>query len=503
MEGSASEQDDAPVRPGDVLAGKYRVERVLGIGGMGVVVAAHHLQLDERVALKFLLPAALNNAEAVERFRREARAAVRIKSEHVARISDVGELENGAPFMVMEYLEGTDLSGWVHDRGALPIEQAVEFVLQACEAIADAHAIGIVHRDLKPANLFCIRRTDGLLSIKVLDFGISKLTGLGSSAPSMGMTKTAAIMGSPLYMSPEQLQSPKTVDGRTDIWSLGVVLFELVTARTPFEGETLPELVLNIATKPAPSVRSLRPDLPDPLALVLARSLEKDRDRRFQNVAELAAALAPFAPGARHSVERISRVIHGVGAVASVLPAPSQPGAEASTSLGTVGGWGQTAPGPGASRRAALIGVGAAVALMAIGGLFVRFKLWGQPPGITSVESPGSVSAVSSSAPVDPPALLAPAPPPAPVPSASPPAVPVESLPTAAGGASPLPPPTGATRTPEASVSSVSVAPRSQKGVGTAAARAPAPPAPPVVPSCDPPYYYNARHDRVFKPECP
>ena len=154
------------VREGDILSGKYRVERVLGRGGMGVVVAAHHIQLDERVALKFLLPEALGNAEAVARFAREARNAVKIKSEHVARVIDVGTLPNGAPYMVMEYLDGGDLAAWVKQRGALPVEQAIEFVLQACVAVAEAHALGIVHRDLKPANLFCIRRADGQLSSK-------------------------------------------------------------------------------------------------------------------------------------------------------------------------------------------------------------------------------------------------------------------------------------------------------------------------------------------------
>src|SRR5580658_3035975 len=160
----------AGVVEGDVLEGKYRIERVLGVGGMGVVVAAHHIQLDEKVALKFLLPSALGNPDAVARFAREARAVVKIKSEHVARVSDVGALQDGAPYMVMEYLEGGDLEAWLQERGPLPIEQTVEFVLQACEAIAEAHALGIVHRDLKPANLFCIRRADGLLSIKVLAF---------------------------------------------------------------------------------------------------------------------------------------------------------------------------------------------------------------------------------------------------------------------------------------------------------------------------------------------
>src|SRR5580704_996551 len=211
------------VRVGEVLAGKYRVEGILGAGGMGVVVAAHHLQLDERVALKFLLPEALANAEAVARFDREARAAVKIKSEHVARVIDVGKLENGSPYMGMEYLDGSDLSAWLQKRGSPPIPQVVDFVLQACEAIAEAHSLGIVHRDLKPANLFCIRRPDGGLCIKVLDFGISKMSMLGD----LHMTGTTAVFGSPAYMSPEQMHASKDVDGRTDVWSLGVILYEL------------------------------------------------------------------------------------------------------------------------------------------------------------------------------------------------------------------------------------------------------------------------------------
>ena len=158
------------VHEGDVLAGKFRIERVLGQGAMGVVVAATHIQLDERVALKFLLPEALANADAVARFAREARAAVKIKSEHVVRVSDVGTLESGSPYMVMEYLQGQDLSDWMRDRGTLSVPEAVEFLLQACEALAEAHAIGIVHRDLKPANLFVTMRRDGTPCIKVLDF---------------------------------------------------------------------------------------------------------------------------------------------------------------------------------------------------------------------------------------------------------------------------------------------------------------------------------------------
>src|SRR5580658_3121679 len=189
-------QETAGIREGAILAGKYRVEKVLGVGGMGVVVAAQHVQLDEKVAIKFLLPTMLRNENVVGRFSREARAAVKIKSEHVARVSDVGTLENGAPYMIMEYLEGEDLAAWIQRWGPLPVEQAVDFVLQACVGVASAHGIGIIHRDLKPANLFCLRGNDGQFVIKVLDFGISKVTNPSGPETGGSMTHTAAVMGS-------------------------------------------------------------------------------------------------------------------------------------------------------------------------------------------------------------------------------------------------------------------------------------------------------------------
>src|SRR6478735_12111108 len=194
-----SRQDQfSGAREGDVLAGKYRVDKVLGVGGMGVVVAAHHIHLDDRVAIKFLLPETLGNSDAVMRFAREARAAVKIKSEHVARVTDVGTMENGAPYMVMEYLEGADLSSWIRERRQLPFEQAIDFILQACEALAEAHALGIVHRDLKPANLFIARRADGTALVKVIDFGISSGVEIviDESGPDRPAVKVE-IMGSP------------------------------------------------------------------------------------------------------------------------------------------------------------------------------------------------------------------------------------------------------------------------------------------------------------------
>jgi eukaryotic-like serine/threonine-protein kinase len=295
----------SPVAPGEVLDGKYRVDKVLGVGGMGIVVAATHVGLDRRVAIKFLLPEALQHPEVVARFDREARAAATVKGRHVVHIIDVGKLPDGRAFMVMEYLEGEDLDQALERRGALPVPDAVGYILHACEALAEAHAAGIVHRDLKPANLFLAKQPDRRSIIKVLDFGISKVKDTGGA-----LTKTATAMGTPFYMSPEQLMNAKDVDARADIWSLGVILFELISNKRPFEGESMPEIVAKILQNERPLLRTLQPDLPPMLEDVIARCLRSDRSSRFDSVATLAHALGPFAGQAfGDSVERISRVL--------------------------------------------------------------------------------------------------------------------------------------------------------------------------------------------------
>src|SRR5262252_3026773 len=250
------------VREGEVLVGKYRVDRILGRGGMGLVVAALHLQLEQAVALKLLLPGASSVPEAVGRFLREARAAARIQSEHVVRVTDVGTLDSGEPFMVMELLRGMDLSQVVHATGPLAVTTAVDYLLQACEGVAEAHKLGIVHRDLKPSNLFLAQRSDGSPLVKVLDFGISKAA---TAAGSVALTATAAFMGSPLYMSPEQVRSARDVDARTDIWSLGVVLHELLTGVPVYRAETASAVMAMIAADPPVPVRAVRPDVPAPI----------------------------------------------------------------------------------------------------------------------------------------------------------------------------------------------------------------------------------------------
>ncbi len=302
-----------PYPPGTVLAGKYRVDRLLGEGGMGWVVVATHLQLEQRVALKFMRTShATASPDAVARFLREARAAARIQSDYVARVSDVGTLENGAPYLVMEYLEGRDLDSLLQSSGTLPVVEAIDYAMQACEGLGEVHSAGIVHRDLKPANLFLARRSDGSVRVKLLDFGISKVSALPGGASDGGMTSTQALMGSPLYMAPEQMRSSKAVDGRADIWSLGVILYEMLGGRSPFNGDTLPMVCARIMAEAPDPLRELRREVPSGLEGVVMRCLEKEASRRYQDVAALAQALAPYGQAdARTVADRIGRVMRG------------------------------------------------------------------------------------------------------------------------------------------------------------------------------------------------
>ena len=291
---------------GQILAGKYLVEEVLGVGGMGVVVAAKHIQLDQKVAIKYLLPAALLNQEVVERFAREARAAAKIRGEHVARVIDVGQFDDGAPYMIMEHLEGHDLSKHLELHGPLPIEDAIRYLLETCEALAEAHGAKIVHRDLKPSNMFLATQPDRSTIIKVLDFGISK-TG---DAPAAALTKTSALMGTCFYMSPEQLTNPKGVDHRSDIWSLGVILYELLAGRQPFLGESVPEIIGGILSNQPDGIRTLRSEVPFGLEVVIGKCMQNKAGDRYQSVAQLAAALGPFAHARdRQSIEITARVL--------------------------------------------------------------------------------------------------------------------------------------------------------------------------------------------------
>lgn len=297
-------------RIGEHIAGKYQIDRILATGGMGVVVSAKHVDLNQRVAIKFLLPEMLDREELVARFLREAKAMVGLHGEHAVKVYDVGTLDTGSPYMVMELLRGNDLDEELEVRGPLEVDEGIHYFLQACEAIAEAHRIGIVHRDIKPSNLFLARRPDGSRIVKVLDFGISKL--LADEAQrehDNKLTTTTAMLGSPQYMSPEQVRSAKDVDGRSDIWSLGCVLYEMLANVPPFAAQTVSAVSAMIVADEPPSLQLLRGDVPPGLNDVVMRCLAKDRVKRFQTVAGLAEALSPFAASRSHNaIERVVRI---------------------------------------------------------------------------------------------------------------------------------------------------------------------------------------------------
>lgn len=338
----------SPVPLGEVFAGKYRVDRILGEGGMGIVVAAHHLELDQPVAIKFLLDDLATNEEGAERFRREARAAAKIQSDNVVRVLDVGILDGGERYMVMEYMEGRDLAEEIAEKGTLPVGIATGIILEAIDAVGHAHSVGIVHRDLKPANLYLAERPDGSRRVKVLDFGISKSIG-STTTEELSLTKTSAWIGSPLYMAPEQMQSARDVDHRADIWSLGAILYEMIAGRPPYEADSLPQLCnLLITTDPDP-IQSLVPALPDGLATAIMSCLVRDRDKRTRSTRELARALVSYATSITGSALRQSLLDQ-----ADFQPSLPVPEVRSLSAAGSGPGFGQAGAGPAEEQQAVL-----------------------------------------------------------------------------------------------------------------------------------------------------
>jgi serine/threonine-protein kinase len=364
---------------GSIIAGRYRIERVVGVGGMGFVYAARHVQLDELVAVKMLHPKVAVDEQSVERFLREARACVRIKNEHVVKVIDVFTGEAGQPpYMLMEFLVGEDLGQVVHGKGPLPVDVAVDYILQASECIAEAHNYGIVHRDIKPSNILLTQSSDGMPLVKVLDFGISKALVPEAEAKNHNLTETTAVFGSPTYMSPEQVRSAKHVDPRADVWSLGVVLFELLTAHVPFGGESMSGLLASIVADPPRTLREFRPDIPEALQTVVLACLEKNRDRRVQSVPELSQLLKPFAsPGGLRSIDVIARLNTNSRITPSVRPPNSGPSVGEMAFGATERSVVTNAPALKSRSKTALIvgGLASVAFVIAVGGLGVMLKL--------------------------------------------------------------------------------------------------------------------------------
>jgi len=280
------------VQSGQILAGKYRVDRVLGEGGMGVVVKAMHVALEQPVAIKLLREEVRDKPAVVERFGREARALAKLTSPHVTHVIDVATLDDGSPYIVMEYLDGEDLASVIERDGALPIERAVGYVLEACEAIAEAHSVRVVHRDLKPANLFLARRPgEKRPAVKVLDFGISKLLD-----DETALTKTASGLGSALYMAPEQMRNAKDCDERADVWAIGVIVYELLSGDVPFGGQSVHQVVANVLDQNRKRLSERVPALPPEIDLLVEECLVLDPKKRVASVLAVAERLAPFGP---------------------------------------------------------------------------------------------------------------------------------------------------------------------------------------------------------------
>jgi serine/threonine-protein kinase len=403
---SKSSADSGPViEIGHIIAEKYRVEAIIGSGGMGVVLSARHIAMNNRVAIKVLkLDEDADREEAVARFQREARAAARIESEHVVRVMDVAALPDGTPYMVMEYLDGVDLRRVSQERHRLPIEEAVDYVIQACEGLAEAHAAGVIHRDLKPSNLFLARRPNGTSVVKVLDFGISKVA---PRADEVAMTTTNTLMGSPLYMAPEQMRSSKDVDARADIWSLGLILYELLAADLPFGGETIPEICVAVMQAEPQPMNHFRNDVPQALQAILLKCMEKHRDDRYPSTAALARDLARFASDrAKVHADRASASLKAerpdpstLPEVAVGVPSVKKPAAAGGIVVPTPGqairpdpetqpSWSRR-EGQGGRKRSTWIAVGAALCVVAaIGGTLVARTTGSTPPASPSVAAP-------------------------------------------------------------------------------------------------------------------
>jgi serine/threonine-protein kinase len=396
----------ATARVGELVGGKYRIGRLLAQGGMGVVYEAQHTVVRRRFAVKFMRRDLAERRDILTRFQREAEAAGALESEHVAAAVDFGIAEDGAPYIVMEYLVGESLTALIGREGPLPVGRAADLVSQAARGMEVAHAAGIIHRDLKPQNLFVCRRQDGTDLLKVLDFGVAKLQAIDELNAA---TRTGAVVGTVAYMSPEQARGDKLVDQRSDVYALGAILYELCSGRKPHPGESHNAILHHIATQPAVPLESVVPELPVGFLAIVAGALAADPAARPASAGALVEALAPFAKREVWPAPKLDD--SSAPRVSSTPPAPMAEAREVA-----VGGAGQAAGRAGRRRSFRLVPIIAASTVAIVAALLVS-GVGRQKQGATSPEAeapPAKPSLASSEQP--------PSPAPAALPSNVPPA---------------------------------------------------------------------------------
>jgi serine/threonine-protein kinase len=312
MSSSTTIPDTSRIDPGVKLVGrtvgKYRIVRLIGRGGMGRVYEALNTTIHKRVAMKLIDHDLAKNEEANARFQREALAASAVESPYIVQIFDAGQTDDGVPFIVMELLPGADLGRRLKEQGRLPLDQALLMGAQVLKGLHHAHAAGIVHRDLKPDNVYLVERDDEPVAIKLLDFGVSKIA-RATDSPLKTLTRQGTVVGTPYYMSPEQAQAFPDVDGRTDLYSLGAILYECLAGRPPVEGQSYEQVIVNICVKDIPDVRTFNPDVPASIAALIHKALGREREARFANAREMFDALAESAPeGLKNSIPSAMRI---------------------------------------------------------------------------------------------------------------------------------------------------------------------------------------------------